>query len=342
MEARFYNAANIALESDYRKLSRFVAQCGNWERVWDLLRAKSKPDIDPDAEWKKLGDEGVEIVMQGDPGFPKLLLEIPYPPFGIYVKGTLPPQETIALAVVGTRKATPDGISLAERFSEEIARAGVVLVSGLAYGIDISSHRGALKARGKTVAVLGNGLDRIYPRAHEGAAKKIIAQGGALVSEYPLGCPSLPHHFIERNRLVSGLSRGVLVIEAPNESGALHTARFALEQNRDVFVVPGSVRHPNYAGSHALIRAGAQLVSCTEELLDAYGIQEKKDAPHTHALSNEERILFDALRAHGEPLTIDKLMEATNLNAKIVIRTLGFLALKNIVQENERGYRLTS
>ena len=203
----------------------------------------------------------------------------------------------MAIAIVGTRRATPDGKSTARRFAAELARAGIVIVSGLAFGVDAAAHEGCLDAEGKTVAVLACGLANIYPRNNEPLAKKILAQGGAIISEYPPDMPAYPSRFLERNRIVSGLSKGTLVIEAPERSGSLATARFALEQNRDVFVVPGPIAHPNFKGSHALIRQGAELVTTPEDILESYGIAREKSIGAEFAGTPEEKAILEFLAA---------------------------------------------
>ena len=207
------------------------------------------------------------IIRRGEPGYPPLLAEITDPPGRLHVRGSLPAGPMIA--IVGSRRATPYGRRAAERLAAELARAGLVVVSGLARGIDAAAHRGAMTGGGLTVAVLATGLDRIYPPEHAALAGE-IAEHGALVTEAEAGTPPLPSRFPVRNRIISGLSRGLVVVEAAERSGALITARLALEQGRDVFAVPGSIENPLTAGTHALIRDGATLVHTTEDVLGAY------------------------------------------------------------------------
>ena len=178
----------------------------------------------------------------------------------------------------------------------------------------------------------------IYPRNNESLAKKIIAQGGAIISEYPPDMPAYPSRFLERNRIVSGLSRGTLVIEAPERSGSLATARFALEQNRDVFVVPGPITHPNFKGSHALIRQGAELVTVPEEILESYGIMKEQVAAPEFAGSPEEKIIFEFLAASAKSQDIDKITEATKLQPHIANRITSTLFIKGFIKEQGDGY----
>ena len=183
------------------------------------------------------------------------------------------------IAIVGTRRATPEGKIIAKRFARELTSYGIPIASGLAFGIDAAAHEECVATGGATIAVLAGGLDAIYPGSNAALAQKILARHGCIISEYPLGSPPLPYRFLERNRIISGISRGTLVVEAPENSGSLATARYALEANREVFVVPGSTLHPNFKGSHRLIRQGAELVTTPEEIFEAYGItREEKNA----------------------------------------------------------------
>ncbi|MDP2650618.1 MAG: DNA-processing protein DprA, partial [bacterium] len=204
--------------------------------------------------------------------YPFLLKEIPNPPKQIYVRGVVPDLRLPAVAIVGTRKATTAGIGIAEGVAADLASRGITIISGLAMGIDTAAHRGALGVRGRTVAVLGNGISEIYPAQNERLAEEILETGGAIISEYPPGEPSFRGNFIHRNRIISGLSVAVVIIEAPLRSGALSTAGFAAEQGRNVFVVPGPVTHPNYVGSHALIRDGATLATGAADILEDLGL----------------------------------------------------------------------
>ncbi|MEK7212098.1 MAG: DNA-processing protein DprA, partial [Patescibacteria group bacterium] len=243
-EALFYNALNILLEADYGKLRRLRASAPSWQAAWEIFPENLRQPVQPEKEWRKLESAGLHIIMAEEDSFPPLLREIPLPPFGIYVRDALPEPDGKTIAIVGTRRATPGGKETATRFGAELSNAGINIVSGLAFGIDAAAHTGALQTKTPTFAVLANGLDTIYPRTHESLAKRIIENGGGLISEYPLGAPSWPYRFLARNRIVSGLAQGVIIIEAPIDSGAMATARFALDQNREVLVVPGPINHP--------------------------------------------------------------------------------------------------
>ena len=247
---------------------------------------------------------------------------------------------TRSVAIVGTRKATPGGKEAARTFARELVRMGCAVVSGLAFGLDAAAHEGALDGKGYTIAVLATGLDRIYPQWNTKLAERMIASGGALISEYPPGSPALPYRFLERNRIVSGLAEGVLIIEAPERSGSLATARFALEQDRQVFVVPGPATHPNYAGSHALIRAGAELVTQPAHVLEALGMAAAPQSSGPEAYSKEEQLIREAFRTSTEPLAIDTIIRYTKLNAQTVNRTLSLLVIQGAIAENGTGYTM--
>jgi DNA processing protein len=229
-----------------------------------IQHAMDDPHIALTLEWLSQSDN--HLITLGDPYYPQRLLETDQPPPVLYAKGNLQVLKRPGLAIVGSRHATPQGESTAENFAESLCRAGFVVVSGLALGIDGAAHRGALKADGATIAVVGTGLDIVYPARHKSLAHQ-IAQYGLLLSEYPLGTPSLTHNFPRRNRIISGLSEGCLVVEANIDSGSLITARLAIEQGREVFAIPGSIHSPVAKGCHALIKQGAKLVESTEDIV---------------------------------------------------------------------------
>lgn len=341
-QAPYYHAVSLELAGDPRKMYRAKQKFGTWKRAYDRLRyRRHRAAPDAGSAWRRLEHGKIALVLFENAAYPPLLREAPGPPGGLYYLGTLPPRDKPVLAVVGTRRATPGGMSTARRFAGATARAGLVIASGLALGIDSAAHEGCLAENGMTVAVLACGLHTIYPRENARLAKKILANGGAIVSEYPPGEPAFPYRFIERNRIVSGLARGTLVIEAPNGSGSLATARFAMEQNRDVYVVPGPIDHANFEGSHALIRQGATLATRPEEILEEYGIKTERTAARAMSgATAQEMQVLTALAAAGTPIDVDKIATVTKLEARIVASTLSFLALRNIVKEEAGGYTI--
>jgi DNA processing protein len=213
----------------------------------------------------------MDSIWLGSSRYPPLLAQIPNPPKQVWIRGDSSVCDKTAVAIVGARAASREGKAVAAQLAADLARAGVVVVSGMARGIDSAAHQGALDAGGKTVAVLGTGIDVVYPPENAALAER-IAQSGALMSELPLGAPPLEHHFPLRNRIISGLSRAVVVVEAAEKSGSLITARAAADQNRDVMAVPGSLTGGRFRGSHALLRDGAKLVETAVDILQELGI----------------------------------------------------------------------
>jgi DNA processing protein len=223
----------------------------------------------PTANWLARGD--AHLLTPADAGYPALLREIPHPPPQLFVRGNLEALSLPQLAIVGSRNATPAGAETAQSFASHLAARGFCITSGLAEGIDAAAHRGALAARGTTIAVCGTGPDIVYPRQHEALAEEIVSGGGAIVSEFAPGTPVLRANFPRRNRLISGLAVGTLVVEASLRSGALITARHAMEQGREVFAIPGSIHNPVARGCHHLIRNGAKLVETVADIVDELG-----------------------------------------------------------------------
>jgi len=273
--------------------------------------------------------------------YPYLLKETENAPKTLFVRGALPLQDDICVAIVGTRKATSNGRLIAKKIASELVEAGVVVVSGLALGIDTAAHEGAISGGGKTIAVLGNGLNQIYPASNENLARRIIESGGGLISEYSPEIPSYPSNFLERNRIISGLSVATIVVEAPARSGSLATARNALEQNREIFVVPGPANHLNYQGSHQLIRDGARLAVSGKEILEDLGISIKKkinDLATIKSLTKEEKSVFDIIKSSSRPLSVDKIAELCNIEVRLINQYLSFLMIKGLIKESNRGY----
>lgn len=269
------------------------------------------------------------VLTLGDADYPPSLLQTVDPPLLLFVDGQIDALSAPSLAIVGSRQATPQGRQNARAFAADLARRGWVIVSGLAAGIDAAAHEGALAGGGRTVAVVGTGIDLVYPRSNAALAERIVTQG-AMVSEYPLGTPPLSANFPQRNRIIAGLARGTLVVEAAVQSGSLITARLASEAGREVFAIPGSIHSPHARGCHALLRQGAKLVETAQDVLDELGAG-PDPAPHAGAVPtaaapseppSESR--DPVLRALGhDPATLDALMArcgwpAPELSAKLL------------------------
>ncbi len=321
-EAAAYHALNCIHRAQYEVLKKLYEQYGSW----NTALKKSQPD---NMESATLSPE-ISLLLADAPSFPPLLKEIPWPVFGLYIRGTLPAGRTVS--IVGTRKATPQGLQIAERLASDFARQHITVISGLALGVDAAAHKGALSAGGKTAAVLATGLDTIYPASNSGIADQIIKTGGALLSEYPPGHPSYPANFIHRNRIVSGLSSAVIVVEAPEKSGTLATTRFALEQNREVFVVPGPAHHPNYYGSHELIRAGARLVRNAHDILDDLNwLPDAAESASQLNIGAEERAVLEAIKKLGWPASIDKIALISTIDVRKVNEIVSLLTIKGLI-----------
>ncbi len=337
VENAYFNALALAHGGDYKKLAGLLAVHTSWRAAW--MRTKPMSETRTGTAFDALTTAGISLVLAGEEAFPPLLKEMPWPPHALYVRGAPLEHDRPAIAIVGTRRASPAGKDLARRFASQLAARGITIISGLALGMDAAAHAGALEAGGKTIAVLAGGVNRIYPPQNDRLGKEILERGGSIISEYPLDMPTYPSRFIERNRIVSGLSRGVIVIEAPERSGALATARFALDQNRDVFVVPGPLASSLYAGSHALIKSGAALVTDTADILDALDLADVPGvAAHPAHLDAAEQAVFNTLQAAAGPLGADAIAATCALPIETVSRTLGLLAVRGAVSERGGNY----
>lgn len=298
----------------------------------------ARNDIDVPALYEASTRNGARITCLADDDYPALLREAPGPPPILYYRGQIIETDTVAVAIVGTRKVTAYGREMAYRIAYDLARAGVTIVSGLALGVDGVAHRAALEADGRTLAVLGSGIDVIYPGRHRDLARK-IEQQGAVITEYAPGTPPDRFNFPPRNRIISGLSRGVVVVEAPERSGALITVDFAAEQGRDAFAVPGPVHAPASAGCHRILREGATLVRSAEDVLEDLHIRaidrdEPQDPPVT--LSTEERRLLSVLTS--QPQHIDDIAAQLGSTVNDVSGELMMLELQGSVQSGGGGY----
>ena len=279
-------------------------------------------EVDRNIAWAS--QPGQSILTLADSAYPQSLLEIADPPNVLYVRGNAALLQTRGLAMVGSRNATPQGLQTAENFAKTLAGRGLCIISGLALGIDAAAHRGALAAGGATIAVIGTGADRIYPARNKELALAIVERG-AIVSEFPLGTPAIAANFPRRNRIISGLSRGVLVVEAAPESGSLITARLAGEQGREVFAIPGSIHSPVARGCHKLIKQGAKLVETAQDVLEELGDIEQQVATSESPTPSEENPLLAAL-GH-DPCALDELVERTGLRADQLLGELLTLEL---------------
>jgi DNA processing protein len=283
-------------------------------------------DTSLDAAIGWLADTNNHIVTLADRDYPQALLNISDPPLLLYVKGSLNLLNQPSLAIVGSRHATPQGLNNAAAFAESLSAAGLCIISGMAHGIDSDAHRGALKAQGGSIAVVGTGLDKVYPAANRDLAHD-LASNGVLISEFSLGTPPLAANFPRRNRIISGMSLGCLVVEASLQSGSLITARLAMEQGRDVFAIPGSIHSPQSKGCHALIKQGAKLVEAAQDVVEELGeLFVVKQVPVS--VTNDSDML--AHLGH-DPVDIDTLSSRCGLTVSELSAMLLTLELEGVV-----------
>jgi DNA processing protein len=299
--------------------------------IQNLIEVRT--NISLEKVWQRIQDLGISVLTWEDESYPRRLMEIDQPPPVLYVRGEIRPEDEWSVAVVGTRRVTAYGRQIAEEVAVTLARNGVTVISGLARGVDAIAHQAALEAGGRSLAIMGNGVDRIYPPENRRLAEQIISRG-ALVSDYPPGTPPDASNFPPRNRIISGLSLAVVIVEAGDTSGALITASFAADQGREVFAVPGNITAPQSKGTNRLIFNGARPLLDPREVLEVleltmvYQQQEARVILPSDAL---EAQLYAAIR--NEPLHVDEICAQTNLAIEQVTSTLALMELKGMVRQ---------
>ena len=320
---------------------------GIGQKIAHKIASLKKEDLDKEFALAK--KYGLKIITRQDEDYPENLKKIYDPPIVLYVKGALLPQDKFSLAIVGSRRASFYGLSCAEKFAHQLSKCGFTIVSGMARGIDTSSHKGALKAGGRTIAVMGSGFKHIYPNQNKGLSEE-ISRGGAVISEFPIDTLPLKQNFPQRNRVISGFCLGVLVVEAARNSGALITADFALEQGREVFALPGKIDAQTSFGTNELIKQGAKLVSNIEDILEELNLSEIKPThkpinlnldnrcSETHPesfplpqLTTEESVLYNSLS--GEPVHLDDIIDKLGLNTSQTLNILLTLEMKRLIRQ---------
>lgn len=321
-------------EQAFRATTSELRQAGIEENIANEFYA-ARNEINPDALMEKIEKENIKILALGEKKYPRLLSEIFDPPPLLFYLGELHESNNFCLAVVGARKYSHYGQQVTEKIIFDLAKNNITIVSGLALGVDALAHNATLAANGKTIAVLGSGIDKysIYPAANRYLSEKIVASGGLVMSEFPLGTPPLKFNFPQRNRIISGLSRGTLVIEASEKSGSLITANFALEQNREVFAVPGNIFSDNSAGTNALIKKGAKAVTTANDImetLDLVNITSYINNKIAMPESKEEEIILSLL-SH-EPTHVDDLIRLSGLGVSQINSTLIIMEMKGMIK----------
>ncbi len=324
----FYTPENI-LKASREELTRIL---GIADKIADKIRALKKEDLDN--ELNLAGKQGIKIISYKDDDYPENLKQIIDPPIILYIKGELKKEDKFSLGVVGSRRASFYGLSSSEKFAYDLASKGLTIVSGMARGIDTYAHQGALKAGGRTLAVIGSGFNQIYPSENKRLALE-IAKSGAVISEFPINTQPLRQNFPRRNRVISGLSLGVLVVEAARNSGALITADFALEQGRDVFALPGKIDAVNSSGTNELIKQGAKLVCAANDILEELNIvfiNEKSDSERKPlSLTEKEILLYDLLSSY--PICLDEILENADMDMAEAAHLLLKLELRKLIRQ---------
>lgn len=331
------------------RMQGLVAYFGDMETAWnsspaDLAEAGlgakviervllARQTVSLDKVWEKIESQGIKILTWGDEAYPARLKEIDQPPPVMYIRGEYLPDDLFAVAIVGTRKVTPYGRQVTEEIASFLAANGMTVISGLARGVDAIAHQTALKAGGRTIGILGSGVDKIYPPEHRGLAEQMIARG-AIISDYAVGTPPDASNFPPRNRIISGLSLAVVVIEAAETSGALITAEFAAEQGREIFAVPGSILAPQSKGTNRLIQKGAQPLLTPDDLmqaLDLTRIGAQKSARKILPVDETEARVLSVLGS--EPLHVDEIRNQADLPIEKISATLAMMELKGMVRQ---------
>jgi DNA processing protein len=348
-EKHYWIGFNLVKGIGAVRLQGLIAHFGDLETAWNAEKAglgeaglgpkviervlQARENVNLDQVWEKIEQQGIKVLTWQDEEYPARLKEIDQPPPVLYIRGEYLPDDLFAVAIVGTRRITPYGRQVTEEISAFLVANGITVISGLARGVDAVAHQTALKAGGRTIAVLGSGVDKIYPPEHRALGEQIMARG-ALISDYPVGTAPDASNFPPRNRIISGLSLAVAVIEAGDTSGALITAEFAAEQGREIFAVPGSILAPQSKGTNKLIQNGAQpLLSAADlmQALDLTRIGENKSARKILPADETEARLLNVLG--GEPLHIDEIRDQVALPIEKVSATLALMELKGIVRQ---------
>lgn len=301
-----------------------------------LIQAKNNTDIDK--EYHNRRKKGIDFISIGHPAYPERLKKIPDPPFGLFLKGKLPREETYSAAIIGARRCSGYGRQMAEEIGKKLAARGIQIISGMALGVDGFGQQGALEAGGSSFGILGSGVDICYPKRNRDLYDRLTRQGGIL-SEYPPGTQPLPIHFPMRNRIISGLSDVVIVVEAKVKSGSLITADCALEQGREVYVVPGRMNDELSKGSNLLIAQGAGIITGVDDLLKELGQEREKESKNKKSkitLETKENLVYSCLDFNSKSL--NQILNATNLQVKELTGVLISLQLKGLVKESAKNF----
>lgn len=349
-EQKYWLGFNYVSGIGPAKIQALLGHFGSLEKAWqatdELLRDigfdtrtiqslnEVRSGFDLDKYLQKVESSGAQVVTWESPEYPDMLREIPAAPPLLFLRGQFEPIDRWAVAVVGTRRLSAYGRQVTRDLVTGLVHNGITIVSGLARGIDAIAHRTALAEGGRTIAVMACGIDKVYPPEHRDLAHEIINGRGVIVTDYPFGAEPESNHFPARNRLISGLSLGVIVVEAGERSGALITARFALEQNREVFAIPGNIHSPVSVGTNKLIQQGGKLVMRVEDILEELNLRLVSEQAVANIIlpeSAEEAALYSQLSSN--PVHIDELSRTTGMPSSLISSTLTIMELKGMVQQ---------
>jgi len=326
-EKIYFLALSLNFEPPNLKVYQLYRKYKSFKKVFQVLEREFKKKLDWEKEFLKLEKLGIEIILRKDKDFPLEFKKFPTFTLGIFILGNKKINSyKPKIGIVGTRRATKIGLKTAKNFSFELSSSGLYVISGLAYGIDLSSHEGAIEARKENFAIIGSGIDYIFKDPRKKIIDKILEVNGGIISEYPPGSPPLAHHFPLRNRLIAALGESILIIEAPSNSGALITAKYAADYGKDVYVIPGSIYEKNYKGSLKLIQEGAYPVISPDDILEKYGLKKIKNSIE---LNKEEKTIIEVLENGGK--TIDEILSLLKIEVGKLLKILTDLELKGLI-----------
>ncbi|MBI3366341.1 DNA-protecting protein DprA [Candidatus Roizmanbacteria bacterium] len=328
----YFGSVDKAYEGNVKKIAEMIGEYS--AKKFSTFRMS----FDPVKKKKELSNKNIVFISQEDTKYPSQLKNIPDPPIGLYVKGDVEQynfQGEVYIGIVGTRKPTSYGEQIAEKLSSELSTLGLVTISGMAMGIDSIVHKATLATGGKTIAVLGCGVDLIYPSCNAQLYRDILKNRGLIISEFPPGQRVIVNFFVLRNRLISGLSKGILVIEGMKDSGTLITARFAAEQGKEVFAIPSPITSPLSAAPNLLLKQGAKLVTCVEDIIEELGLSVEIQTKQSDDLNDTEKMIRDILQK--EPKSVDELEYELHIPIGALLQRLTILEIKRIIEKNKEG-----
>lgn len=343
MEEIYFDLINKNFKPFQPKLIKLYHKYKNYQKIYEYLKKRNNLFLD---DKNKTSDEinknGIKIITLKSKFYPKNFLKIPEKPLGFYVLGNLNllnSKNCLYIAVVGTRKPTFYGLKIAQKISEELSKLGVIVISGLAYGIDSCAHKSVINSKGKTIAIIGEGIITALKSTKRKLIEEIIQNDGLVISEFSNETKAMPYHFPLRNRLIAALSDGVVIVEAPIDSGALITAKYALKYNKEIFVVPGEITNKNFEGSHNLIKQGAKLITKVEDILEEFNFKLPEKIIKTEKLTAEEEMVVEIL--NKKPMTIEEISRNSKKSIEDLLVILTYMEIKGLVKNYNGKFYVT-